>query len=220
MNRRAIGYLRVSTTDQHLGPEAQAAAIRRYCDAHGLALAETHTDHGVSGAAPLDARPGLMDAIGALQRGDVLIVQKRDRLARDTLAAAMIERMVTRAGATIIAADGAGNGDGPEALLLRRMLDAFAEFERATIAARTSAALRAKRARGERAGGIPWGFSADADGRLHPNPEEQEVTAAIQELHRSGLSQRKIVAALAERGIVGRTGRPLRQTQVCRILAA
>ena len=55
---RAVAYIRVSTGDQNLGPEAQADAIRRYCDAHGLALAETHTDHGVSGAAALDARSG------------------------------------------------------------------------------------------------------------------------------------------------------------------
>ena len=84
----------------------------------------------------------------------------------------------------------------------------------------TRDALRAKRARGERAGTVPWGFTADADGRLHPNPAEREVTAAIQELHRAGLSQRKIAAALAERGFTGRTGKPLGLYQVQRILAA
>jgi len=34
----------------------------------------------------------------------------------------------------IEAADGVGNGDSPEALLMRRMVDAYAEFERRLVA--------------------------------------------------------------------------------------
>jgi len=45
---------------------------------------------------------------------------------------------------------GVGNGNGPEAQLMRTMIDAFAAYERALIRARTKAALAAKAARGER----------------------------------------------------------------------
>lgn len=37
-------------------------------------------------------------------------------------------------------ADGAGNGEGPEAALMRTLLDTFAAYERALIRARTRAA--------------------------------------------------------------------------------
>lgn len=89
-----------------------------------------------------------------------------------------------------------------------------------STSALTRAAMRAKRARGERTGEVPFGFTADAEGKLHPNPEEQAVVDAAREFHRAGMSQRAIVAELAERGFTGRTGRALQRTQVRRILAA
>src|SRR5688572_7073613 len=57
----------------------------------------------------------------------VLLATKRDRLARDTMYAAMIERLVARKHATVHTCDGAGNGDSPEDFILRDMLDAHVE---------------------------------------------------------------------------------------------
>jgi hypothetical protein len=59
-------------------------------------------DIGVSGAAELDRRPGLLAALGALaeERAGLLIVHKRDRLARDPMIAGMITRLVERGGST------------------------------------------------------------------------------------------------------------------------
>jgi DNA invertase Pin-like site-specific DNA recombinase len=72
---------------------------------------------------------------------------KRDRLARDSFLAVLIEREATRAGARIVSAAGEGTDtDDPAAVFTRRILDAVAELERALTAARTRAALRAKRA--------------------------------------------------------------------------
>ena len=51
-----------------------------------------------------------------------------------------------------------------------RMVDAFAEYERAIIRARTRAALAVKRGRGERTGEVPYGFRLAEDaqiGRAH-----------------------------------------------------
>ena len=213
----AIIYLRVSTDDQRLGPEAQRAACLAYCERVGLTVAGEHADHGVSGAAALDSRLGLMAAVGELDEGDVLVVAKRDRLARDTMAAAMIERMVERAGARIETADGVGNGDSPEAQLMRRMIDAFAEYERAVIRGRTRAALAAKKRRGERMGRPACGFKVE-DGALVEDCDEQRILALVGELRCDGLSIRQLREALIARGVPCSHGRA--QSLVKRVEAA
>jgi DNA invertase Pin-like site-specific DNA recombinase len=78
-------------------------------------------------------------------------------MARDTLVAAMVERLAERHGARVCTADGMAEGDSPEAPLMRRIVDAFAEYERLVIRTRTRAALALKRHRGERIGGVPHG---------------------------------------------------------------
>ncbi len=202
---RAIGYVRVSTDEQHNGPEAQRAALLAWAARTGAELAGVYADHGVSGAAPLDKRPGLLAALDQLERGDVLVVAKRDRLARDVMAAAMIDRMAERAGARVVTVDGAGDGDGAEAVLFRRMIDAFAEYERALIRGRTRAALATKRARGERVGAVPIGSRVAADGvRLEADELEAEAVAIVAELRAAGLSIRAIADELARRGVPAR----------------
>ena len=83
----------------------------------------------------------------------------------------------------------------------------------------TRAALDAKKARGERAGTVPYGFVADAAGRLSPCEPEQAVLAQVRRLRDAGLSQRAIVAELARVGLVGRTGRPFALLQVQNLLS-
>ena len=41
---KAVAYLRVSTEDQHLGPEAQEHAIREWASRQGITLVAIHTD--------------------------------------------------------------------------------------------------------------------------------------------------------------------------------
>ena len=71
---------------------------------------------------------------------------------------------------------------------MRRIVDAFGEYERLLIKARTRAALRAKKARGERIGQIPYGRRLTGSGPaakksglptgLGPDPVEAEALAA------------------------------------------
>lgn len=218
---RAVAYLRVSTDRQELGPEAQRAAVSAWGEREGVRIVAWHVDT-VSGAAPIDARPGLLAALDALsaEQAGVLVVARRDRLARDVVASAMIERLAARKGATVASADGSGNGAGPEAAMMRGMLAVFAQYEREIIRGRTRAALRAKRARGERAGTIPYGFIADAAGRLSPNVGERLIQTRVRELRAAGVSLRAVVAMLEREQLVGRTGRPLALAQVARIARA
>src|SRR5215813_9471053 len=161
----AIGYVRVSTDDQALSVDAQHARLTAWCVERHLSLMAAYEDIGVSGAAALDKRPGLLAALDALEPGVALVAVKRDRLARDTMNAAMIERLAERVGAKVFTCDGAGEGDSPEAMLMRNIIDAFAQYERQIIKARTKAALAMKRTKGERLGGrIPYGYQLASDG--------------------------------------------------------
>lgn len=206
----AVGYLRVSTDGQAvsgLGLDAQRAAITGAAVRLGLAVASWHTDEGVSGGADLEARPGLMAAVQAVRRGDVLLCAKRDRLGRDVLNVAMLERLVQRKGARIVSAAGEGtDGTTPADALMRTMLDAFAQFERALIATRTKAALKAKRDRGYRAGNVPFGYVADATGKLDAHDGEQRVLSVVADLKATGLSLRAIAAELNRQGYTTRRG--------------
>jgi len=201
---RAVAYLRVSTEDQALGPEAQRAAIETWAARQGVQVLSWHVDQGVGGATPIEDRPGLLAALRDLEdlESGLVVVAKWDRLARDIMVAAMVERMVERVGARIVSADGVGVGDGPEAALMRAMVQAFAAYERALIRARTSAALRALRAKGQRAGEVPLGYRLAEDGkRLLEDTGEVEAIDQARRLRVEGLSYRQVAAELGRRGL-------------------
>jgi DNA invertase Pin-like site-specific DNA recombinase len=220
----AVAYLRVSTSAQELGPEAQRAAISSWAAREGVQVVAWHVDAGVSGASAIDSRPGLCAALGAVSEhgAGVLVVAKRDRVARDVVVAAMVERAATAAGARLVSADGTGNGDSAADGFMRTIVDAAAEYERALIRARTKAALAAKKAKGERVSRhVPYGFRLAADGvRLERDEDEQAVIAIVRTLRAEGLSQRAIAAALSQRGLLSRVGKPYAQSQVACMLRA
>jgi len=218
----AVAYLRVSTEEQHLGPEAQRMAIAQWASRAQVRVVAWHSDAGVSGAAELGDRPALTAAFVDVieHRAGVLVVARRDRLARDVVVAATIERAALQQGARVISADGVGNGDSPADQFMRTILDGAAAYERALIRARTRAALRARRARGERAGAVPWGYGATSEGVLFAHPPERAVIERVASLRAGGASLRAIVDALAREGAVSRSGGALGLTQVARIAKA
>lgn len=217
----AVAYLRCSTSVQELSPEAQRAQIENWAAREGVHVTAWHVDAGVSGASPIEARPALCEALSALREhgAGVLVVARRDRVARDVVVAATIERAATSAGARLVSADGTANGDSPADAFMRTVIDGAAAYERGLIKARTKAALAAKAAKGERVGMVPYGWRVSADGvALERDEAEQGVLAAVRELRAAGLSQRAIVAELAGRGLVSRSGRPFQKTQIARMV--
>jgi site-specific DNA recombinase len=205
--RQIIGYVRVSTDEQALSVEVQRQALEHWCQVHQAQLIAVYADVGVSGSTPLEKRPGLLDALNALTRGSSLLVLRRDRLARETLTAAMCEKIAQKAGANILTVNGEANGEGPEAQLMKTMLDAFAQYERALIVLRVKAGMARKREKGEWLGMVPYGQQLDADGvHLIDNALEQAVIATVRELRASGLSYRAIADELNRRGMVNRAG--------------
>ena len=205
-----VGYVRVSTEDQHLGPQAQREAIERWARANDVRVVAWHEDLGVSGGAPVEDRPGLLNALDSLAThgAGVLLVAKRDRLARDVMIAAVIERLTERAMATIVSADGTGNGSGPEAALMRAIIDAFAAYERALIRTRTKSALAIKKSRGERVSGhAPMGYEFGVDGRLVELAAEKAIVARVREMHAAGISLNAIARTFNAEGVPCRGAR-------------
>ncbi len=122
-----------------------------------------HVDQGVCSVTPIEGRPALGAALASLREygAGILVCAKRDRLSRDVVLTAMVERAVQACGARVVSAAGEGNGDTPADGFMRTVVDGAAQYERALIRARTrEAALAAKSARGERVGpGAPYGFA-------------------------------------------------------------
>ena len=220
--KRAVVYTRVSTLGQDLSPEAQVSMCATWAAARGIEVVAVFHE-AVSGAAPVADRPVLLDALGAMKPVDagVLLVAKRDRLARDVMAAAVIEAQARKVGGRVESADGVGEGNDPSAALMRTIIDAFAQYERAQIAARTRAALAVKRARGERTGMLPLGSSLADDGvHLVHNESEARMVARARELRAAGVTVRATAAQLTAEGHRTRAGGPIQPTTIQRIARA
>lgn len=221
----AVVYVRVSTAlqaDEGVSLAAQEAACRQWAAAQGLEVVAVCTDAGVSGGADIADCPGLMAALGELQArpGATLIAHKRDRLARDVVRAATLERLVQSARGKLATVEGV-SGDGPEAALMRAITDAFAQYERALIAARTRTALAHKKSKGERVGCLPRGYTVGEDGKtLVADSNEQRVLELVRELRGQGLTLRGIADALEAQGFTTRKGRPYSFVAVGEILRA
>ena len=205
----AVGYIRVSKDEQRLSPEAQREAIRRWCEREGLTLVSDHADE-LTSVTPIHNRPGLTGALADLtvHGAGVLVVARRDRLARDPILTAMIERAAGESGARVMSAGGEANGDDPTSVLMRRILDAFAEYERLMIKARTKAALAVKKRRGECIGSrTPYGWRVRADGvHVEADPREGQVVAMARELRATGRTYQGSRMSWRGAGIWGATG--------------
>lgn len=217
------GYLRVSTDQQvesGLGLEAQQKAINDYAKKVDSKVNDIYRDEGLSGSLSLEKRPGMLNAISMLKKGDLLIVAKRDRLGRDPLVVAMIESAIARKGARIVSAAGEGTeNNDPSSILMRRMIDAFGEYERLIIKARTKSALQAKKSKGQRVGHIPYGYRL-ANDKIHlvPDKREQETIKNIKELHENGVSIRAAAAVLNEQKLLNRGEAPWNHASLHRVL--
>ena len=85
----------------------------------------------------------------------------------------------------------------------------------------TRRALACKKARGERVGAVPYGWTLDADGvHLVKDADEQKAIRFARSRREAGLSLRKVGAELERRGILTRAGKSWHATQISRALSA
>jgi len=220
---QAVGYVRVSTQEQvgGFGLDVQRAAIERYCAEHDLALVKIAEDAGLSGSNGLDTRQGLAEALVMVESHQVstLVVYRLDRLARDLLIQETVMGRVRQAGGQVVSVSEPDiDSDDPTRVLVRQVLGAISQYERAVIRGRMVAGRRAAIASGRWGGGTrPFGF-AGSDGRLDPLPEEQRVIAIARDLRAHGLSLREIADLLNRDGHRTKRGREWHAQQVARVL--
>jgi DNA invertase Pin-like site-specific DNA recombinase len=189
--RRVIGYVRVSTADQAasgLGLDAQRRAIADEVDRRGWQLVDVVADEGATGKT-LD-RPGLHEALTAIaeRRADTLLVAKLDRVSRSVVDFGTLLDWFERAGAAFVAFDLGVDTSTPAGRLVANVLASVAEWEAATISARTRDGLAAKRERGER---ISRGAVTDS----------ADLVDHIREMRASGLTLQAIADALNTVGV-------------------
>ena len=113
--------------------EVQRRQIEGYALMHGLVLAETVVEEGVSGAVALSDRPAGGKLFAELREGDAVIASKLDRLFRSALDALSVVEELKRRGVALHLLDLGGyvNGNGLSKLFL-------------TIAAAFAAAVRTR----------------------------------------------------------------------------
>ena len=162
---RCFIYGRTSSRHQkELGIKSQVNSCEIYADSHGYDVAGVFTDEAVSGTTPLHKRPGLWELLQELRKGDVVLAYDRSRLGRDALVVLTIEAEVFKTRASIETVDGTTNGDSPEQVLLKRMMDCINEFQVQILRRKTSAALQQLKAEGRSTGNPPYGFTVGDDG--------------------------------------------------------
>lgn len=217
---RAVCYARFSPRPDAAESEsnlAQLDLIRAYCSRQGWKVAGEHQDEALSGSE--EERPGLWAAVDALRKGDRLVVYKLDRLARSVYLAYLIEQAVEKRGARIVSVTGEGTAtDGPEDELVRRILQALAEYQRKVMAARTKAAMLRHQAAGRAMGGCaPLGKRKEG-ARLVDDGDEARAVERMRQLAGLGLGPRAIARRLQAEGFRCR-GREWRHSAVVRALA-
>jgi site-specific DNA recombinase len=208
---RAVAYVRLGGHELAGGQglDSQRERVTEYAHRESIWLLAVYEDLGVSGSTPLAARLGLSQAFDVVRAraADVLLVAQGDRIARDSLVRALIEREFERAGGRVVYVEG-GIDAGSRDQSANQLLDAAAEYERASLVARLTAARAAKKARGGYAGGRPpFGYRAQ-DKALIPDEEQAAVVRWIfDRVARDRWSTRSIARHLDEERALGRRWR-------------
>ena len=205
---KAIGYIRVSTQGQAedgVSLDAQEAKIRAWADLNGASEVVVFRDEGISGKRS-DNRPGLLDALEIVGKGDALVVYSLSRLSRSTKDTLSISEALQKREADLVSLSEKIDTTSAAGKMVFRMLAVLGEFERDQISDRTKAALQYKRTVGEKTGGdVPFGHRA-RKGKLYRDHKEQKAIAFVLDLSGKGASLRDICRALEAAGIARKRG--------------
>jgi DNA invertase Pin-like site-specific DNA recombinase len=155
----------------------------------------------VSGADPIAERPGFKAMLDRIAGNGVrcIIVESPDRFARDLTVQLTGHDFLKSLGISLIptTAPDFFTKDTPTAVLVRQVLGAIAQFDKASLVAK----LRAARERKKIATG-------KCGGRQSYDEARPEVVALAKELQSGGMSLRKISEELAARGHLTGGGKP------------
>ena len=164
---KAVSYPRVSGKGQLSGDgfTRQRDTIARYAASNKIEVVEEFPEEGVSGTNDLDDRPALGALLDRLESNGVklVLVENASRLARDLMVQEIILERFRKLGVRVIECDGGNDltvgNDNPTAKLIRQILGAVSEFEKAVLVHKLRAArARLRRTEGRCEGRKPYGF--------------------------------------------------------------
>jgi DNA invertase Pin-like site-specific DNA recombinase len=218
---KCIAYFRTSS-ETNVGADKdtlkrQREAVTKYASVGGYQIIAEYTDDGVKGADPVDQRPGFAAMLAHIAGNGVrtIIVENASRFARDLIVQETGWKYLQDMGITLIAADrpDAFLDDGPTAVMVRQILGAVSQFEKAALVARLKGArLRKKAATGK------------CGGRKSYEERNPEMVALAKKLARYPVNGRKrslrdVAAELESAGHVGATGERFAAAAVARMIA-
>lgn len=219
------GYLRVSTDSQEdgYGLDVQRQHIVAYAAVQGFQIDEWFQDVE-SGAK--EERPGLAALRSSVASGGVgrVLVYRMDRLAREALLAEQLYRELSRRARVVSVSESLGEGFTGD--LMRRILAAFADYERAVIATRTKTGRRESvRKNGTFAGGHgvlgyrPVGRKGSPGGGVLAVVDgEADAVRLMFDLRAQGASLKAVASALNALGHRTKEGAEFSHVQVLRAL--
>lgn len=206
--RHAVAYLRTSSA-ANVGSDKdsekrQRLAIDAYAKAAGYEVLGVFYDEAVSGADHITNRPGFTAMMERVAKDGIqtIIVETASRFARDLMVQEVGHAMLKEQGVALVAADSPDSflDDTPTATLIRQVLGAVSQFEKAMLVGKLKGARDRKRATG-----------AKVEGRKSYAEMNPEAVALAKKLHRYPVngkrrSLRQVAAAMAEQGALGSNG--------------
>lgn len=209
---KAFAYYRTSSAT-NVGEDKdsyarQKSAVETYACANEIAIAGEFYDKAVKGVDAIADRPAFQAMLQAIAANGVraILVETANRFARDLIIQETGWKFLNSQGVKLIAVDSpkAFLDDTPTAILVRQILGAFAEFEKANLIAKLAAARR----RTGRVGGKPSLFLT-----------MPEVARRIVELgSEPGISLREVSRRLEAEGILTSSGEVYGPSTIASIL--
>ena len=221
-----IVYARVSTTAQAQDGNItlQYDATEKYANENNHTIIRRFADDGVSGAKDLENRPALAEMLDYLEsderNADTVLIYSLDRLARDLGVQEVLIGKFKKLKVSLISIREPGlDEDSPTRILLRQMLGAIAQYERALITMRLSAGRTKKREENGWCGGqVPYGYKV-VDKVLRKLPDEQQIIRiATKNYHTLGLTLRQVAEELNRLGYKTKRGGKWHANSVSRII--
>src|SRR5882672_1795465 len=157
----AVAYIRTSSA-ANVGADKdsdkrQRAAIEGYAKRAGFALVDEFNDAAVSGADPIETRPGFAALLDRIEDNGVrtVIVEDASRFARELVTQELGILALIKRGVRVLTANGDDLTDSsdPSRKMMRQIAGAFHQYEKARLVAKLKAARDRKRAEGGKADG-------------------------------------------------------------------
>jgi site-specific DNA recombinase len=206
----AIGIIRVSHVggrdgESFISPTDQRSRIETLCEREQLRLSECFEELDTSGGRLLEKRPGLLQAVEAVEAGEAkaIVVAYASRLARSLTVKEQVVKRVEAAGGRVLTVDFGPLGEATASdWLSGTLIMAFAEYQRREAKERFATAQE----NAVRLGIYPFpevavGYIKTADRRLIIDPKTAPIIVEAFAMRDAGKSVRQVHAFLKSRGV-------------------